>query len=38
VLGKDAFTNIPTAFWDRDRINLLYNYGVKRGKEEEAGN
>jgi dihydropyrimidinase len=32
-LGKDAFTNIPNGIPGiEDRVNLLYTYGVKRGR------
>src|SRR5260221_8552145 len=35
LLGKDAFTNIPNGIPGiEDRINLLYTYGVKRGRLE----
>lgn len=33
LMGKDAFTNIPNGIPGiEDRINLLYTYGVKRGR------
>jgi dihydropyrimidinase len=33
LLGKDAFTNIPNGIPGiEDRVNLLYTYGVKRGR------
>lgn len=35
LLGKDAFTNIPNGIPGiEDRVNLLYTYGVKRGRLE----
>ena len=33
LMGKDAFTNIPNGIPGiEDRVNLLYTYGVKRGR------
>jgi len=33
LLGKDAFTNIPNGIPGiEDRVNLLYTYGVKKGR------